>query len=399
MLMLIKKNKLFSKVNSCRSSASDQIAAIHRSQAVIEFNMDGTIVSANENFLNTMGYTIEEIRGLHHSMFVEDSDKNSDEYNEFWASLNRGEFQSREFKRIGKHAKEVWIQASYNPIFDRLGKPYRVIKFAHDITKQKLEEIENYRIKEALDKVSANLMVADADFNIIYFNKMAAQLFHEAQSEIRKELPRFDANELLGSNIDIFHKNPQHQRQMLAGLTSTFESRLKLGSRTFRIIANPIITDSGERLGTVVEWADRTLELSVEDEVQSLVDLALKGDLSNRITLDNKQGYFQRLSQGINDLIDVAEKVINDTTSVLSAMSKGDLSKRIDSNYHGDFAKIKRDANQTNAQLTEILLKIKENTSLVNSAAGEISEGNLELSRRTELQAANWKRHLPAWRR
>ena len=115
-----------------------QIAAINRSQAVIEFQMDGTIVTANQNFLKPMGYTLDEVRGRHHSMFVDDATRDSAEYADFWATLNRGDYIAREFKRLGKEGREVWIQASYNPILDASGKPYKVIKFATDVTAEKL---------------------------------------------------------------------------------------------------------------------------------------------------------------------------------------------------------------------------------------------------------------------
>ena len=95
-----------------------QLAAIGKSQAVIEFKMDGTIITANDNFLGALGYSLEEIKGRHHGMFVEESYRHSPEYKEFWAKLNRGEFASGEFRRIGKGGKEIWIHASYNPIFD-----------------------------------------------------------------------------------------------------------------------------------------------------------------------------------------------------------------------------------------------------------------------------------------
>ena len=115
------------------------IEALHRSQAVIEFKLDGTIVTANQNFLGAMGYSLEEVKGRHHSMFVDPAYRESSEYREFWAKLNRGEFQAAQFKRFAKGGREVWIEASYNPILDKSGKPYKVVKFATDISKKMAE--------------------------------------------------------------------------------------------------------------------------------------------------------------------------------------------------------------------------------------------------------------------
>ena len=119
-----------------------QLAAIGKSQAVIEFNLDGTILTANENFLGAMGYTLAEVQGKHHSMFVPPAERDDSAYRAFWAALNRGEYQSAEFKRVGKGGKEVWIQASYNPILDLNGKPFKVVKFATDVTEQKLRNAD-----------------------------------------------------------------------------------------------------------------------------------------------------------------------------------------------------------------------------------------------------------------
>src|SRR5882757_2078438 len=120
-----------------------KIAAMSRAQAVIEFNMDGTIVTANENFLGAMGYSLADIQGKHHSMFVASADRDSAAYREFWARLNRGEFEAAEYKRIAKGGKEVWILATYNPILNESGKPFKVVKFATDVTEQKLHAADN----------------------------------------------------------------------------------------------------------------------------------------------------------------------------------------------------------------------------------------------------------------
>jgi methyl-accepting chemotaxis protein len=116
-----------------------KIAAIGRSQAVIEFNLDGTIITANDIFLGVVGYSLDEIAGRHHAMFVEPAMRDSATYREFWASLNRGEFRAAEFKRIGKGGREVWILATYNPILDDTGRAVKVVKFASDVTEQKLK--------------------------------------------------------------------------------------------------------------------------------------------------------------------------------------------------------------------------------------------------------------------
>src|ERR1700716_4031836 len=129
---------MFSRSNSVAQAALAQVETISKSQAVIEFNPDGTIVTANQNFLKTLGYSLGEIQGKHHSMFVEPSTRDSTAYREFWPSLNRGDFLAAEYKRIGKGGKEVWILASYNPILDEKGKPFKVVKFATNVTEQKL---------------------------------------------------------------------------------------------------------------------------------------------------------------------------------------------------------------------------------------------------------------------
>lgn len=138
-----------------------RIQAISKAQAVIEFNLDGTIITANENFLGAVGYDLSEIRGRHHSMFVERGYGESDEYRRFWEDLRQGRFQAAEYKRYGKGGKEIWIQASYNPILDMSGKPFKVVKFASDVTaavhkRQEFEKIVRY-VNESLENTGQAL--------------------------------------------------------------------------------------------------------------------------------------------------------------------------------------------------------------------------------------------------
>ena len=147
-----------------------QVEAIRRSQAVIEFNMDGTILDANDLFLNAMGYSLDEVKGKHHSIFVEPEYKDSQEYKDFWSSLNRGEFQASEYKRLAKGGREIWIQATYNPILDENGKAYKVIKFATDITKQTNLFQSSSRMQSALEASQTASMMVDRDLLITYCN-------------------------------------------------------------------------------------------------------------------------------------------------------------------------------------------------------------------------------------
>jgi methyl-accepting chemotaxis protein len=140
-----------------------KVAAMERSQAVIEFELDGTIVRANRNFLDTLGYSESEVVGRKHAMFVDPQEAASEDYREFWRTLNRGEFVARKFRRLGKGGREVWIQASYNPILDAAGKPVGVIKFATDVTAAEHERTRNDAERAAAEREQAEVVGALAD--------------------------------------------------------------------------------------------------------------------------------------------------------------------------------------------------------------------------------------------
>ncbi len=159
----------FSNGKKISSELQAIVDAIGKSQGIIEFNLDGTVITANENFLNVMGFSLEEAVGVHHRNFVEPSYANSPEYREFWAKLNRGEFDSGEYKRLGKGGKEVYIQASYNPMFDSNGKPYKVVKFATEITEQKLRNADFQGKVDAISK-SQGVIEFNLDGTVIAAN-------------------------------------------------------------------------------------------------------------------------------------------------------------------------------------------------------------------------------------
>lgn len=500
-----------------------QLNAISKAQAVIEFNLDGTIINANDNFLAVTGYRLEEIQGQHHRMFVDPDYASSVDYRNFWDRLSHGEYDSGEYQRFGKTGEEVWIQASYNPIYDVTGKPFKVVKYATDITEQRKQAIinarnadianaldvcqanvmlansnmeityineclraalshrqddirkdlasfdvekligssieqfhqesshqnrtigdykepyrtrltfggatfsltatpwsnssgerigtivewqdltdelarlseekvladANARVKQALDVVSTNAMIADPDFNIIYMNTAVKEMMSNAEADIRSDIPGFNVSQLDGQNIDIFHKNPAHQRHMVKALESEYRTEIKVGGRTFSLIANPIFNESKDRIGTIVEWKDRTAEVSAEQEIDQIVEAATMGDLSRRIAMEGKDGFFLKLADGLNKLLTISDSVVSDTIRVFDALAHGNLTRKIEEDYQGAFDKLKQDANTTVDRLTDIITRIREAASTVSTGASEIAQGNADLSKRTESQASS----------
>lgn len=250
--------------------------AIDKVQAIIEFNMDGTIITANDRFLSAMGYTLGEVQGKHHSIFVEPAYKDSVEYTQFWAKLNRGEFESAEYKRIGKGGKEVWIQASYNPILDETGVPFKVIKFANDVTQQKIEAERNQRLQGAVVSSRQPTLLIDRDFIITFANTASLELFSRHKPVFEKAYPGFNPDKLIGTCIDIFHKNPAHQRQLLADQNNCpHQADIHIGELTFLLNVTASIDSDGNYVGNALEWQDVTEQRQKELEVarlQSAVD-------------------------------------------------------------------------------------------------------------------------------
>ncbi|TRW90694.1 methyl-accepting chemotaxis protein [Candidatus Methylobacter oryzae] len=248
---------------------------------------------------------------------------------------------------------------------------------------------EALRIKTALDSISANVMIADNNHTIIYMNPAVHTMLRLAENDIRKSMPHFDFNKLLGSSIDTFHKNPAHQQELLANFNSTLRSEITIAGRTFYLVANPITDQRGDKLGVVVEWKDRTSEVGIEQEVAKIVNSAVQGDFTQRFDLQGKEGFFRELSIAINQLMQTSESGLQEVARVLEALSRGDLTETIANDYSGTFGQLKDDSNTTVEKLKAIINQIKNTSDSINAAAKEIAAGNDDLSHRTEQQAAS----------
>ncbi|MFA6015231.1 MAG: methyl-accepting chemotaxis protein [Gallionellaceae bacterium] len=258
-----------------------------------------------------------------------------------------------------------------------------------DVVEARRTADENLRIRIGLDNASTSVMISDVEHKIIYMNNAVKQLMSEAAPDMRKGIPDFEAANILGNSIDVFHKKPAHQKAMLESLTSTYRTQIVVGGRTFALAANPVINEKGVRLGAALEWQDRTAEVAVEAEVADIVEGAARGDFSRRLDMQGKEGFFKKLGTDINYLMETSDRSLQEVVRMLDAMAHGNLTDRITNEYQGTFGQLKEDSNATAEKLQGIILEIKTATDTINTAAREIASGNADLSQRTEQNASS----------
>jgi len=326
-----------------------QIAAINRAQAVIEFKLDGTILDVNDNFANVTGYTRAEVVGKHHSLFVDPAQVSGAEYRGLWDKLNRGEYVVGNFKRLAKGGRELWLQASYNAIADVNGKPFKVVKYASDMTEQTARNADYQGQLEAIGRTQA-IIEFDLDGTVREVNDNFSNVMGYGRSEV---VGRHDS-----TFVDSTASGSSEFRAFWAKLgrgeseNGNFK-RIAKGGREVWLQAsfNPIRDSNGKPFkvvmyasdATVVVAAQHALQVAVQ-QTQDTVKLAIDGDLMHRIPMDGKTGDLEVLCRGVNSLLD----------------STSDLVKQV-----------------------------KAASSEVHTGAEEISRGNTNLSQRTEQQASS----------
>ena len=247
----------------------------------------------------------------------------------------------------------------------------------------------NLRIKNALDGGTTGVMIADNARQIIYANRSVLDLLNRYSDDVRTVFADFDASKLVGQSIDQFHANPDHQAAMLEKLTDTHRAEIRIGTATFRLVTNPIFNDDGERLGTMVDWADRTVEVAVEREVQRIVEATARGDFSQSVVEAGKSGFFLTLATALNAGFAGTRSTLTEIGRVMGLVAQGDLTARMDGHYEGQFAEIRDSIEGSVTQLRSLIGQIQMAAGQINTAASEIAAGNQDLSARTEQQAAN----------
>lgn len=244
------------------------------------------------------------------------------------------------------------------------------------------------RITAALDATTTNVMIADANHNITYVNRSIQAMFKRIESELRTQLPNFNASDLIGRKIDEFHQNPHKQRSKLGEMTGPINADIHAAGLTLSFIATPVTSETGEHLGTVVEWQDNTDFVKSIGKIQNIVAQAKAGQLCGRLNVDEAEGYFSEVYAATNELLDVNETIISETLHSVKALSQGDLTQKISGKYEGAFAELQASFNSSVEQLTQIIKRIDQSSKVVSWGANEISLGNNHLNDRTQQQSA-----------
>ncbi|MBA5686981.1 methyl-accepting chemotaxis protein [Rugamonas apoptosis] len=293
--------------------------------------------------------------------------------------------------QVGGRAFGLVATPMFGGAGERLGT---VVEWKDRMAELQAEQVAraNARLKQALDRCSTSVMIADVDGQIIYLNESVSKMMAAAEADLRKDLPHFRAHDILGKNFDSFHKNPSHQRNLLGSLNSTYRTQIKVGGRTMSLLASPVSDEQGARLGTVVEWNDRTAEVAIEAEIADIVSGASEGDFTRRIDPSGKTDFFGTLAGGMNRLLDTSETGLNEVVRMLKALSTGDLTQRITNEYQGTFGVLKQYSNSTSEQLANIIGEVRGAANALTSASQQVSSTAQSLSQAASEQASGVER-------
>jgi methyl-accepting chemotaxis protein len=371
-----------------------QLHAVSKAQAVIEFSLDGKILAANDNFLDTLGYSLVEIKGQHHSLFVDPVHRASPEYRAFWDKLARGDFDAGQYKRIAKGGREIWIQASYNPIFDASGKPYKVVKYATDVTAAKLQAADYEGQLSAVSKAQA-VIEFSLDGKILTANDNFLNTVGYSLAEIKGQ-----HHSLF---VDPVHRASPEYRAFWDKLArGDFDAgqypRVGKGGREIWIQAsyNPIFDASGKPYKVVKYATDVTGQVRAANMLREAVEQAQvvtaagrDGDLTQRIPMEGKTGAVAELCSGVNQLMETTAAVFSDVGRVFSALADGDLGQRITRDLQGTFAEVKVDANGSCEKLEAIIGEVRAAAGALTGAANQVSSTAQSLSQAASEQASS----------
>lgn len=432
---VIKVVKLANDITKAKlesANFSGQIEAIGKSQAVIEFDLNGTILSANDNFLKTIGYTLQEIQGKHHRMFVTPAHAQSREYYEFWQKLNHGEFVSGEFQRVGKHGNDIWIQASYNPILDLTGKPFKVVKFAIDITAQKILATDNKGQMDAVNRSNA-VIEFELDGTILHANDNFLNLLGYTLHEVKGKHHEIFVDKKYAQSSA--YKDFWSQLNRGEYISGNFTRINRRGEEIYiQASYNPIFDITGRPVKVVKYASDATeftralkavskftselatgnltaeLNIKAEGDIGKMVsdNIALRNTLRNILTDVNKvvqaagnegklharlnipdaKGAWRELTDSINQLLQSIAEPVMEFNKIVTEMSNGDLTQRFRMVANGDIKNMALALNKAIDNLNDLLYNIGKNADIVASSSMNMLQKTESMKRNTNEVAS-----------
>lgn len=288
------------------------------------------------------------------------------------------------------HVGPLIFRINVSAIFDTKGKYLGNTLEWSDVTEQRKKEQEVAQLQSAINGAQTNLMLCDKDLNITYVNPAVVGMLTKREAKLREVFPGFNPRNLVGQCIDQFHKNPAHQRGLLADSRKLpAKAEIKVADLEFEVNATAVMGPKGELMGNMVEWRDITEQKNAERQIASLIQAASAGNLDQRLDAEQFNGFLRNLADGINQLIEAVVDPIKKSTEVMKALSVGDLTLNMEGSYQGEFA-VMRDAIDTSiTNLRNMVDEIRQSSSSIASGASEIAQGNTDLSQRTEEQASS----------
>jgi len=356
-----------SKVTSMNSQR--QIDEINRSQAVIEFTNEGICLTANENFCSAIGYRLEEIKGKHHSFFVEPSYRDSSEYKQFWRDLNDGKFQTAEFKRVGRGGKEVWLQATYNPMFDVNGRVHRVVKFASDITARKVAE---GNLKTTIQTVSDNAQALSSASEEL--TAVSQQMSSNSEETAAQANVVAAASEQVSKNVATVAASAEEMSASVREIAKNANDAAKVATEAVKVAddTNKTVAKLGEssiEIGKVIKVITSIAQQTNLLALNATIEAARAGEAGKgfAVVANEVKELAKQTAAATEDISGKIEAIQSDTKGAVVAIDR-----------------IGKIINQINDIQNTIASAVEEQTATTNEIArnaGEAAKGSTEISR------------------